>query len=112
MEERTLHLKIKVRSLVDEAKNIRKEANKTSGMAKWRLNHHRTTVVRDHTRHNLLAYGILIGMSYERMERKCHEAPNFKRVAKIAKSFGATEEAVDSWVEEAKAYLEAKDKAA
>ena len=46
MNEKLVHLKIKIKSLVDESKNIRKEANKTSGMAKWNLNHHRKTIVR------------------------------------------------------------------
>jgi len=105
MEERTIHLKIKVRSLADESRSIRREANKTSGMAKWRLNHHRTTVVREHTRYNLLAYGILRGIPYRVMERRCHEAPDFSKVATIAKRFGASEEMITSWTEEAKSCL-------
>jgi len=106
MQERTVHLKIKVQSLVDEAKNIRREANKTSGMQKWGLNHHRTTVVRRHTRHNLLAYGVLIGTPYALMEKRCFEAPDFKWVAKIAKSFGGTEEDIGAWIADAEKYLE------
>lgn len=105
MEERTIHLRIKVKSLVDEAKSIRQEAKKTEGMVKWGLNHHRTTVVRYHTRLNLLAYGILIGTKYEAMERKCSEPPSFSKVKKIAKSFGGEEEAINAWIEEAEAHL-------
>lgn len=105
MNEKLIHLRIKIRSLVDESKNIRREANKTSGMAKWELNHHRTTVVRDHTRHNLLAYGLLRGVPYEVMERKCHDAPHFDTVAKHAKKFGGSEEEIEKWIEDAKAYL-------
>lgn len=105
MEERTIHLKIKVKSLVDEAKTIRAEANKTSGMAKWRLNQHRKEVVRPHIRFNLLAYGILQNTPYCKMERKCAEWPDFYLVAKTAKNFGASEEQVDSWIEDAKNYL-------
>lgn len=101
MNPRQTHLKIKVQSLVDEAKNIRREANKTSGMAKWDLNHHRTTVVRRHTRHNLLAYGILLGTPYSLMEKKCYEPPDFKWVAKIAEKFGATEEDIGAWMADA-----------
>jgi len=57
MNDRIVHLRIKIKSLVDESRNIRREANKTSGMAKWKLNQHRKTTVREHTRDNLLAYG-------------------------------------------------------
>ncbi len=112
MDERRIHLKIKVKSLVDEARTIRIEANKTSGMAKWRLNHHRTTVVRSYTRLNLLAYGILVGTPYEIMERKCSKAPDFDKVRKIAKNFGATEEMISAWMDDAGAYLTERKEAA
>ena len=105
IEERTIHLKIKIKSLADEARTIRKEANKTNGMVKWNLNEHRTKVVRPHTRHNLLAYGILIGTPYEIMENKCHESPKFSDVSKIAKRFGAKEETISEWIEKANSYI-------
>lgn len=107
MEEHTrrIHLRIKIKSLADEARIIRKEAKKTSGMEKWELNEHRTKVVRPHTRHNLLAYGILIGTPYEAMENKCNEPPRFSEVSKIAKRFGAKEEIVLEWIEKANSYL-------
>ena len=105
MEERTVHLKIKVQSLVDEAKNIRREANKTSGKEKWGLNHHRTSVVRPHTRHNLLAYGILRGIPYSVMEKKCRETPDFSGVSKIAKRFGASDNDILEWIDDARKHL-------
>ena len=105
MEERTIHLKIKVKSLVDEAKTIRAEAKKVSGMVKWNLNHHRTTVVRRHTRHNLLAYGFLRGREYSQMERICYEQPEWGFVKKTALNFGAKEEEIDKWIEDAKSYI-------
>ena len=108
MSERIVHLKIKIKSLADEAKTIRVEANKTSGMAKWRLNDHRTGIVRSHARLNLLAYGILTGMPYERMEKKCYEAPNFNEVSKIALRFGGSEDDVSAWVEAANEKSSAK----
>ena len=105
MEERTIHLRIKVKSLADEAKSIREEARKTSGLTKWRRNYHRTEVVRRHARINLLAYGILLGTPYSAMERRCQEKPDFIAVAKIAKRFGATDEMVEDWKAAAKAHL-------
>lgn len=101
MEERTIHLKIKVKNLADEARLNRAEARKASGKVKWNLNHHRTSVLRDHARHNLLAYGILRGVPYLAMEQKCEKAPDWDRVSKIAKRFGATDETVSRWVEAA-----------
>lgn len=117
MNERTIHLKIKVQSLVDEAKTIRKEANKTRGMAKWRLNHHRTAVVRPHTRLNLLAYGILRGTPYGAMERHSND-PNWilrnlwDKAATIAKKFGATEDQVVEWLAGAEGHISQKKQAA
>ena len=106
MHERTIHLRIKIKSLVDEAKTIREEAKKTSGMVKWGLNHHRTTVVRSHTRLNLLAYGILIGVPYHLMEKKCYEPPDLTKVAKIAKNFGGAKEDIAVWIVDAQQYLD------
>lgn len=109
MEERLIHLKVKIKNLADEARTIREEAKKTSGMVKWRLNHHRTTVVRSHTRDNLLAYGLLRGVPYEVIEKHCREKPNFKAVAKHAKQFGGADADIYLWIEDAKAYLKAPE---
>jgi hypothetical protein len=35
MNERLIHLRIKIKSLADEAVTIRKEAKKVQGMVKW-----------------------------------------------------------------------------
>jgi hypothetical protein len=104
-DKRTIHLRIKVKSLAAEAQIIRQEAKKTRGMIRWDLNHHRKTIVRSHTRTNLLAYGILKGIPYSTMEKKCFERPDFSAVANIAKRFGATEIEIVPWIEEAKNHL-------
>ena len=106
MEERTIHLKVKVMSLAAEARIIRQQARKAKGMVKWRLNEHRTDVVRVHARHNGLAYGILRGTPYSAIEKKCDKKPDFEKVATIAKRFGSDEKMVSAWVEKAEAYLE------
>lgn len=105
MKERTIHLKIKVQTLVDEAKTIRREANKTRGMVKWRLNEHRTGIVRSHARLNLLAYGILIGTPYSAMEKNGRHEVDLEAVGEIAKRFGATEKMIDVWREDANGYV-------
>jgi len=110
MEERLIHLKVKIKNLADEARTIREEARKTSGMVKWGLNHHRKTVVRGAARTNLLAYGLLRGIPYAIIEIKSVEAPDFREVLKTAKRFGGDEKESLEWVEEAKAYFKAQKK--
>lgn len=109
MNERLIHLRIKIKSLAAEAVIIRQEAQKTKGMVKWGLNQHRTDVVRDHSRHNLLAYGHLKGLEYCDMEKKCYDSPDFKRVTELAKRFGAPSDIeLALWVERAQAYIKSQ----
>ena len=105
MKTQLIHLRIKIRSLADEARSIRQEARKTTGMVKWGLNNHRTMVVRPHSRHNLLAYGLLRGVPYEVIEKKCQLAPNLSGIEKHARKFGGTDDIIKPWIENAKAYL-------
>jgi len=108
--ERLIHLRIKIKSLAAEASTIREEARKVHGMVKWELNHHRTSLLRKHARHNLLAYGLLRGVPYEVIEIKCNDAPHFESVIKFAKTFGGKEEDIAVWVQKAKEYLKAYKK--
>ena len=57
----SVELKIKIKNLADEARTIRKEEQKLHGMDKWKLQHHRKTVVRDAARRSLIAYLIIRG---------------------------------------------------
>lgn len=59
------HLKIKIKSLADEARTIREEERKVRGMDRWHLQHHRKTVVRDEARRSLVAYQIIRGRDWE-----------------------------------------------
>jgi len=105
MEERQIHLKVKIKNLADEARTIREEARKASGMVKWGLNHHRKTVVRWAARDNLLAYGLLRRVPYRAIERHTESNPDFRAVEKIARRFGGTDEQIAEWVADAKNYL-------
>jgi hypothetical protein len=109
MDERQIHLRIKVKSLIEESRIIRSEAKKTTGMVKWGLNQHRKTVVRTHTRHNLLAYGLLRGVPYFVMEKRCAIKPDFDKVYVTAKRFGGDKKIAAKWVKEAKEYLAPKE---
>lgn len=113
MNERLIHLQIKIKSLAAEALIIRAKAKSLmrlprpaeNSKIKHRLDLHRTTVVRPHARVNHLAYGLLRGVPYEVMESKCNEPPSFDRVASIARRFGGEPERVEYWIGEAKNYL-------
>lgn len=51
------------------------------------LHFHRVNIVRKECRLSHLAYGFLRGMDYKRMERTCHEKPNFEKVLNIVLRF-------------------------
>ena len=105
MNERLIHLRIKIKSLAAEAAIIRAEARKTTGMVKWGLNHHRKTVVREYARENLLAYGAIKGIPYEAIEKQARIEPDFSRISHIAERFGGSTQAIEQWVQEARAYI-------
>ena len=113
MEERTRHLKVKVKNLADEARTIRQEERKTSGMERWHLQHHRKTVVRRAARHNLLAYAFLRGRPYSRVESAAtRRLPEWKRVRNVVTTFGGDAERFDDWIREAEAWLTGEEVAA
>ncbi len=89
----SIELKIKVKNLADEARTIRLEENKLHGMAKWNLQHHRKTVVRDAARRSQLAYQIVRGRDW----RSCCSNDGFTRmsdfseVSRMVKKYGSAE---------------------
>ena len=111
MNDRLIHLRIKIKSLAAEAAIIRKEANRTKGPTKWGLNAHRTGTVRSEARLSLLAYGLLRRVPYNVMEKTCDEAPNFSKVADFARRFGETDEKyLATWVADAKKHIDGQVK--
>jgi hypothetical protein len=110
--ERLIHLRIKVKALAAEAAIIRQEERRVCGLVRWGLQQHRKTVVRRAARESLLAYGLLRGAPYARMERACRTAPDLGAVATVAKRFGGDPAAVAAWVAEAQAYRKVAQQAA
>jgi hypothetical protein len=82
-----MHLKIKIKSLAAEANIIRFEAKKVNGEERCILNEHRKNQVRKEARHSMLAYGLLRGVPYSKMESKCNEAPDLKKINKMVLRF-------------------------
>ena len=93
----SIELKIKVKNLADEARTIRTEERKLNGMAKWKLQHHRKTIVRAASRRSLLAYQICRGRDWE----SCCSRDRFTRmsdireVTRMVKKYGKAE-AIDA----------------
>lgn len=78
MKKRDLtELKIKICSLAEEAKIIRREEGRfpSDSNKRFRLRNHRIMVVRREARAAQLAYGFLRGMPYNKMEAKTHDEP-------------------------------------
>lgn len=116
------YLKIKIKSLAEEAKLIRAEEKKFKGRPEgslgrqifWGLREHRIKDVRSESRSALLAYGFLRGRSYLQMERNCELGPDWKRVEAIVTkyAYGAAAQDVKQRFAEWKDGKKADDKAA
>jgi hypothetical protein len=82
MNINTRKLRIKALHLAEEARIIRKESRAVTGMARWDLNHHRTTTVRNEARATQLAYQFLLGKrTYAEIEGP--RTDTFKRICTI-----------------------------
>jgi len=100
------YLRVKVISLGDEIKTIKREERKrrrprTDDAVFWGLRRHRMEL-RAEARAALLAYGFLRGRPYASMEAKTHERPHVKRTMEIAQKFGdrkITYDVIQAWVE-------------
>lgn len=89
----SIELKIKVVSLMDEARTIRREEDKLHGMEKWNLQHHRKTVVRNAARRSLMAYQICRGRDWEPSASRdgLKRRSDFSEVKRMVKKYGSAE---------------------
>jgi hypothetical protein len=90
MKTRVKMLKVKVKSLAEEARIIRLEESRAGkdDVLRSDLHHHRVVDVRKEQRSSLLAYGFLRGAEYAAIEPKADTAPEWPRVAKLVSKFG------------------------
>lgn len=108
-----IYLKIKICSLAEEAKIIRRHERRLKAKPRapgelppaawWGLNSHRRFDVRTEQRAALLAYGFLRGRRYRQIEAKCHEPPDWKRVCQLVDKFGGMSDDKNKLAEWAKA---------
>ncbi len=82
-------LRVKLRSLVAEARIIkRQEARVRRGELREELSLHRRTVVRRAARETGLALGFIKGREYREMEPTTHLPPDWVSVDKMLKKYG------------------------
>lgn len=96
----SVELKIKIKNLADEARTIRKEEQKLHGMDKWKLQHHRKTVVRDAARRTLIAYQMLRGKDWRTHALRASECDirvivDRKEVERMVRKYGSEEREAD-----------------
>lgn len=91
MKSRKIQLKVKVKSLSEEARIIRKEERKFKKIDPQlfnELSEHRRGLLRYEARCSQLAYAYLRGREYNKVERKCKFPPDWKRVYALVEKFG------------------------
>ena len=81
-------LKVKLKSLAEEARIIRREERKTHGRLQQELYLHRVSVVRQAARETHLAYGFIRGLKLEQMEASAVTPPNWDNIRKMIKKYG------------------------
>ena len=87
-------LRVKVKSLAEESRIIRREASKTNGSLRYQLQAHRREVVRPEARAAHLALGFIKGRNLEQMERKRRPEPRWitakrhEKVVKLCRKYG------------------------
>jgi hypothetical protein len=88
--------RVKIKSLMDEARTIRKEEKRCKGpqMEPQRnsLYLHRVKDVRGEQRATFLAYAYSRGVAYSVLERTCNTPIDYKAVKRILKSLAEREE--------------------
>lgn len=103
MKTQVKMLKVKIKSLAEEAQIIRLEERRALARtpegkpSKWTdpdlysgLREHRIGTVRSEQRLSLLAYAFLRGTPYHKVEPKAATKPDWERVRKLVDKFGLT----------------------
>jgi len=92
MKSNKVQLKVKIKSLAEEARIIRKEERKAVKKRDFLLREvlyqHRVYDVRQEARLSQLAYGFLRGRSYSEIEQKTTKPVDWKRVRQLVEKFG------------------------
>jgi hypothetical protein len=82
-------LKIKLKSLAEEARIIRHEERKTHGYLREQLHLHRTGIVRRAARNTQLAYAFIRGRSLVQVEPTAQTEPDWTAIEKMISTYGS-----------------------
>lgn len=85
-------LRVKLKSLAEEARIIRFEEKRTKGKLRDELHRHRVIDVRIAARNSHLAYGLIRGRTVEQVEGKAKSEPNWTEVRRLLKKYGPVRE--------------------
>lgn len=88
LKDRREMLRIKVKSLAEEARLIRREERRTHGSLREELYLHRIHVVRRHARNAVLAYGLVKGRTLAQMEPGSKSRGDREEVARMLLRYG------------------------
>ena len=83
-------LKSEIKAVADEGRACRQKINASKGLERdhwW----NEKRAVGDGARGLLIAYGLLRGMPYERMERHCREEPSGRAIHALCVKYGGEE---------------------
>ena len=86
--DRRAMLRVKIKSLAEEARVIRFEEKRSRQPIRDELHHHRVVVVRREARVSQIAYGLIRGRALERIEMAAKTEPNWKRVHELLRKYG------------------------
>lgn len=88
IKDRREMLRVKIKSLVAEAKIIRQEERRTHGALRNELAEHRRGVVREAARASHLAYGLIRGRTIEQMERRSRTPVPATEIRRLCGKYG------------------------
>lgn len=90
MRDRREQLKVKIKSLAEEARIIRLEEKRAKNdRARYELYWHRIDIVRKASRNALVAYGFINGRDYSAIETNPKTEPNWKEVERLVTKYGS-----------------------
>ena len=96
LKDRREMLKVKVKSLAEEARIIRREERRTQGTLRDELAWHRRSTVRWAARTSHMAYGLIRGRAIDQIERPGTQrsVEYWKEVRKMVQKYGPVDEDV------------------
>ena len=107
MNFKLLALKAKLCGFESVSRTLRKRVSTSVGMKRHLLRQEKLYFGKFYTREHLIAYGLLRGISYRKIERTCgkHNRPNIAYIHQIIQEHGTWEECRKFTIEHVKELL-------